>query len=57
MMEAVRHRPLTLAALAKELEAKVETLERTVRRKGNVFTKVSGSDGVTRIALVARQAS
>lgn len=50
--------PLTLAAIASELgHANLESLDRTVRRNRTMFTKVSGSDGVTRIALVERRAS
>lgn len=49
--------PRTLAALADELNEKVDTLDRTVRRKSGLFTRVTGSDGVTRIALLERRAS
>lgn len=52
---AVRHQPQTLAALAGELGANIESLDRTVRRKRELFTRVTGDDGVTRIALVERQ--
>lgn len=49
--------PKTLALLADELGANVETLDRTVRRKSAVFTRVPSSDGVTRISLVDSRAS
>jgi hypothetical protein len=49
--------PQTLAMLSTELGAPVESLDRTVRRKSTLFTRVSGTDGVTRIALVERRAS
>ncbi len=54
---ALRRGPLTLAALADELEAKVDTVERTVRRYTETFTRVDGPDGVARIALLDRSAS
>ena len=46
-----------LADLADDLGANVDTLDKTVRRKTSLFTKVSGEDGITRIALVERRAS
>jgi hypothetical protein len=52
MKQAVSHEPKTLARLADELGATVETLDRTVRRKNGLFTRVPNTDGVTRIALV-----
>lgn len=58
MKDALTRGPLTLVDLAKELDAKVETLDRTVRRKSGLFTRVSAfKDGITRIALVERRAS
>lgn len=55
MAAALTRGPRTLVSLAEELGAKVETLDRTVRRKSAMFTRVSNSpDGVTRIALVDR---
>ena len=53
--EIVKYGPLTLARLAKDLEANVETLDRTVRRRRDVFARVDGIDGVSRIALVERR--
>jgi hypothetical protein len=58
MQKALSHGPLTPAALAEELGAKVETIDRVARGKGkgqDLFAKVPGPDGVTRIALVERR--
>ena len=50
--------PQTLASIASELEhSNVESLDRIVRREKNTFTKVSGSDGIARVALLERRAS
>ena len=58
MKEVVRHGPQTIATIANELgHTNVESLERIVRRQKNVFTKVAGSDGIQRIALVEPRAS
>lgn len=54
---ALRRGPQTLATLADDLGASVDTLDRTVRRRSGLFTRVSGSDGIRRIALVERRAS
>lgn len=35
----------------------VESLDRVVRKHKDLFMKVAGSDGVTRVALVERRAS
>ena len=43
--------------LAEALEAKVDSVEKAAKRKDTVFTKVAGSDGVYRLALVERRAS
>jgi AAA domain len=53
--QAVRSRPLTLAALAEELNAKVDTIDKTTRRHCGVFTRVTGEDHVPRIALVTKE--
>ena len=54
----VKTGPQTLVAIAGELKhGNVESLDRIVRRHKNVFTKVTGDDGITRIALVERRAS
>lgn len=57
MRSALAHGPLTMASLAEDLGAKVETIERTVRRKDGLFMRVSSADGVTRIALVERRSA
>jgi hypothetical protein len=59
MQMLLRHGPpKTLASLADELSTKVETLDRTIRRKSGLFARVPGSDGITRIGLVdGRRAS
>lgn len=54
---AVRYGPRTLASLAEELDTSVDTLDRTIRRKKNVFTRVPDADGVTKIALVERRSA
>jgi hypothetical protein len=49
----LRRGPLTLASLTDQCGGgKVETFERYLRRYPKLFTKVNGSDGITRIALV-----
>jgi hypothetical protein len=57
MRQAVKHRPRTLAELAGELEANADSLERIARRHKQLFTRVSGTDGISRIALVEKRAS
>ena len=54
---AVTHQPQTLASLAEQLSANVESLNRTVRRHSDTFTRVTGADGIARIALVERRTS
>ena len=50
--------PQTLATIASELDhSNVESIDRIVRREKTVFTKISGSDGIARVALVERRAS
>jgi hypothetical protein len=50
---ALQGGPVTLAALAEDLGANVETIDRTIRRKSDLFTKVTNfPDHVTRVALV-----
>ena len=55
MKSAVATRPMTLAMLAEELGAKVDSVDKAVQRKATVFTKVDGKDGVARIALLERR--
>ena len=58
MKEVVRHGPQTIATIANELgHSNVESLDRIVRRQKAVFTKITGSDGIQRIALIERRAS
>ena len=48
--------PQTLATIASELRHdNVESLDRIVRKHKTLFTKVSGADGISRIALVERR--
>ncbi len=51
---ALERGPMTIVAIAEELDAKADSLTKAVNRRKE-FTKVSGSDGVTRIALVERR--
>jgi hypothetical protein len=56
MQAELRRGPRTLASLAEDLGANVDSLDRTVRRHAGHFLRVpSASDGVTRIALVDRR--
>ena len=57
MKHAVVNHPMTLVSLSEELGAKVDSLDKAVKRKGRVFTRVDGPDGVARIALVERRSS
>jgi hypothetical protein len=58
MAHALRGGPMTIAALAEELEAKVKTIEKAVERsKGRTFARAPGADGVSRIRLVERRAA
>jgi hypothetical protein len=49
--------PQTLATLAEQLGVKPDSVEKAVKRRTDVFTKVHGKDGIRRIALVERRAS
>jgi hypothetical protein len=58
MKEVLRHGPQTIATIAHELgHSNVESLDGIVRRQKAVFTKITGSDGIQRSALVERRAS
>jgi hypothetical protein len=58
MQALVRQGPQTLADIASELNhGNTESLDRIVRRQKNVFTKITGKDGIQRVALVERRAS
>ncbi len=50
----VKGRPLTFAEIAEELDAKVDSVIKAVKRH-DMFTKVSSPDGVHRISLVERR--
>jgi hypothetical protein len=50
MAHLLKGGPLTIAAIADELRAKVDTVAKTASRN-RAFTKMPGSDGVYRIAL------
>jgi hypothetical protein len=54
---ALRGGPQPLYRLAEELEAKVETVERIIRRHKHLFTRVIREDGVHQIALVERRSA
>jgi hypothetical protein len=52
---AVRTAPRTVKEIADELgDAKPESIERTARRHKDLFSRVSGSDGVIRVALAGQ---
>lgn len=53
----VAQQPMTLALLADELGEKVDSVQKAVKRKDDVFTRIDGPDGVARIALLERRAS
>lgn len=59
MKAALAHGPLTLAALAEELDVKSDSLKKVVDRSKKesnpTFTRLVGADGTTRISLVARR--
>lgn len=50
-------KPRTIAELAELTGAPKDTIEKTAKRHQTTFTRVSGEDGITRIALVDRRAS
>jgi hypothetical protein len=54
MSHALVHGPLTFAQLAEELGAKVDSVIKAAKR-GNGFTRVTGADGIHRLALVERR--
>ena len=52
MREVLRRGPVTLVAIAGELNhPNVDSLDRIAPRQKNVFMKITGKDGITRIAL------
>jgi hypothetical protein len=54
IIHLIKRGPLTYAQIAEELDAKLDSVIKAVNR-GKAFTKVSGQDGVLRIALLERQ--
>ena len=54
MAAALKRGPLTCAQLSDELGAKLDTVIKAANRS-KAFTKVAGSDGITRIALAERR--
>lgn len=58
MKRALAQGPLTLVSLSEQLGAKVDTIERTARRKSLVFTRVTdAADRIARIDLVNRRSA
>ena len=61
LWQRIRHQlkagPMTIARLAEEIGAKVDSIEKAAKRKSNVFARVHGNDGVYRLALVERRVS
>jgi hypothetical protein len=54
IIHLIKRGPLTYAQIAEELDAKLDSVIKAVNR-GKAFAKVSGQDGVLRIALLERQ--
>lgn len=54
---AVAHGPQTLVSLSEDLDAKVDTVKKAVQRHPGMFTRITGKDGIHRIALVERRVS
>ncbi len=52
---AAHRGPMTLVALADELGAKVDSIDKAVRRGQKTFTRVLGEDGIHRISLVSKR--
>jgi hypothetical protein len=48
---------MTIVALADELHIKADTIIKAVKRGDDTFTKVLGSDGITKIALLERRSA
>lgn len=56
MAHLLKGGPMTIAAIAKELDAKVDSIEKAVKRgDGRTFTCVTGKDGINRWALIERR--
>ena len=54
MMQLLKGGPMTIAAIAEQLDAKGDTVKKAVQRSPSL-TKVLSADGITRIALVERR--
>jgi predicted transcriptional regulator len=54
MLAALRSGPMTQVALASELEVSQDAIKKAIQRSRTTFTRIEGSDGVTRIALMDR---
>jgi hypothetical protein len=52
---ALRRGPMTVFALAEELGAKPDSIDKAARRGQKTFTRVLGQDGIQRIALVEKR--
>lgn len=48
---------LTLTELAEDLDAKLNSVEKAVKRRSGTFTLVTGVDGIQRVGLTTRRAS
>jgi hypothetical protein len=51
----VKRGPVTLAILAEELDARADSLDRTVRKHKSLFTRITDEDGIQRVALLERK--
>jgi len=49
--------PKTIAALAERLAVKTDSVEKSLKRRTDLFTRVPGGDGVHRFALVERRSA
>jgi hypothetical protein len=51
--------PKTIAALAEELSEKVDSVDKAIKRKATgkdaIFSRVTGPDGIARVALMERR--
>jgi hypothetical protein len=58
MQHALRSGGQTYAALANACDDTIDNVSKTARRHdGKLFTRLTGPDGVSRVALLAREAS
>lgn len=55
LFHALKRGPKTLVALSEETGGSIETLERTIRRQRQTYTRVCDQSGITRIALVEKR--